>query len=79
MRFPDTISVQFIELEEGRSSLAIYSRGQLGEYDFGAHRDRLLDWMAKLKSRPSVAGRSISKTSTGKPTVPPPIGVEPAT
>ena len=36
-------------------------------------------WMAKLKSRPSVAGRSISSTSTGKPTVPPPIGVEPAT
>ena len=31
-------------------------------------------WMAKLKSRPSVAGRSIIRTSTGKPTVPPPMG-----
>ena len=35
-------------------------------------------WIAKLKSRPSVAGMSIISTSTGNPTVPPPIGVEPA-
>lgn len=38
-----------------------------------------IDCTAKLKSRPSVAGRSKNSTSTGKPTVPPPIGVLPAT
>jgi hypothetical protein len=38
-----------------------------------------IDWIAKLKSRPSVAGSLNKSTRIGKPTVPPPIGVEPAT
>ena len=38
-----------------------------------------MDCTAKLKSRPNVAGSPNSRTRTGKPTVPPPMGVEPAT
>ncbi len=38
-----------------------------------------MDWTAKLKSRPRLAGWSKSSTRIGNPTVPPPIGVEPAT
>ena len=38
-----------------------------------------MDWIAKPKFRPMEAGSSNSRTSTGKPTVPPPMGVEPAT
>ena len=38
-----------------------------------------IDCTQKLKLRPSSAGWSKSSTSTGKPMVPPPIGVEPAT
>ena len=48
MRFPDTVSVRFIELPDGQSSVAIYSRGKLGEYDFGANRDRVLRWISLL-------------------------------
>lgn len=38
-----------------------------------------IDCTQKLKLRPSSAGWSKISTSTGKPMVPPPIGVEPAT
>jgi hypothetical protein len=38
-----------------------------------------IDWTAKLKSRPIVASCPNSSTRTGNPTVPPPIGVDPAT
>ena len=37
------------------------------------------DWIAKLKSLPSVADSPNSNTSMGNPTVPPPMGVDPAT
>lgn len=37
-----------------------------------------IDWIAKLKSRPRLAGMSNNRTRIGNPTVPPPIGVEPA-
>ena len=55
MRFPDTISVRFVALEGNRSSVAIYSRGQIGRYDFGANRDRVLRLLPLLNS---LAGSS---------------------
>ena len=36
------------------------------------------DCTARLKSRPSAADSPSASTSTGNPTVPPPIGVDPA-
>ena len=46
--FPDTIVVQFLERPDGQSTLAIYSRSQLGESDLGANKARIERWLAKL-------------------------------
>jgi uncharacterized protein (DUF1499 family) len=48
MRYPDTIVVRFFDLPEGRSTLALYSRSQLGHGDMGVNRARLERWLAKL-------------------------------
>ena len=55
LRFPDTISVRFIDLGDGRSTIALYSRSQLGEGDFGVNRARIERWLEKLsKEAPAV-------------------------
>lgn len=46
--FPDTIIVQFYDRPHGQSTLAIYSRSQLGESDLGANRARIERWLSKL-------------------------------
>ncbi len=51
MRFPDTISVRFIDLGGGRSTLALYSRSQIGRSDFGVNKARLDDWIKQLRSK----------------------------
>lgn len=48
MRFPDTIVVRFLEAGEGRSTLALYSRSQIGAGDLGANRARIDRWLASL-------------------------------
>lgn len=48
MRYPDTIVVQFFDRPGGRSTLALYSRSQLGHGDMGVNRARLERWLAKL-------------------------------
>jgi uncharacterized protein (DUF1499 family) len=47
--FPDTIVVRYIERPEGRSTLAIYSRSQLGHSDFGVNMARLARWLGELE------------------------------
>jgi uncharacterized protein (DUF1499 family) len=55
MRFPDTIVVRFIDLGDGRSTIALYSRSQLGEGDFGVNHARIERWLEKLsKEAPAV-------------------------
>jgi uncharacterized protein (DUF1499 family) len=55
MRFPDTIAVRFIDLGDGRSTIALYSRSQLGESDFGVNRARIERFLEKLsKEAPAV-------------------------
>jgi uncharacterized protein (DUF1499 family) len=44
MSFPDTIDVRFIPLSESTSTLAIYSRSQLGYRDFGVNLARIRRW-----------------------------------
>lgn len=62
MRFPDTISVRFIDLGDGRSTIALYSRSQLGEADFGVNRARIERWLEKLsKEAPMVRTASAKK------------------
>lgn len=46
MRFPDTADIRIISLEDGRSSIAIHSRAQIGSNDFGKNRERIEKWIA---------------------------------
>lgn len=48
MRFPDTVNVQAIEMGQGRSTLALYSRSQIGRTDFGVNRRRLERWVERI-------------------------------
>jgi uncharacterized protein (DUF1499 family) len=55
MRFPDTIAVRFLEQPEGRSTIALYSRSQLGRGDFGVNRARIARWLEKLAMQAPVS------------------------
>lgn len=45
---PDTIVVQFLQMSDTTSTLAIYSRSQIGAYDFGVNKRRIERWLAEL-------------------------------
>ncbi len=49
MRFPDSITVRFISLNNDSSTLAIYSRSQYGYSDFGVNEARIRAWLAALE------------------------------
>ncbi len=49
--FPDTIVVRFLDRADGRSTLALYSRSQLGKSDLGANGARIERWLAKLATQ----------------------------
>jgi uncharacterized protein (DUF1499 family) len=44
MSFPDTVDVRFIALSDTTSTLAIYSRSQIGYRDFGVNLMRIRRW-----------------------------------
>jgi uncharacterized protein (DUF1499 family) len=46
--FRDRINVRFIDVPEGGSTLAVFSRSGIGLYDFGVNRRRLEEWLAAL-------------------------------
>lgn len=46
--FPDTISIQTYPVGDDASTLAIYSRSQVGEGDFGVNRQRITEWLDVL-------------------------------
>jgi uncharacterized protein (DUF1499 family) len=48
LRFPDIVTVEFMPLGDGRSSLAIDSRSRYGKGDFGVNRRRVKEWLALL-------------------------------
>jgi uncharacterized protein (DUF1499 family) len=48
MRYPDTIDVEILPADEGRSTLAVYSRSLVGRKDFGVNHARLRRWLAAL-------------------------------
>ena len=48
LKFPDTIVVRYIEPPEGGTTLAIYSRSQLGHSDLGVNLARLKRWLRRL-------------------------------
>jgi len=47
--FSDTVVLRYIEQPEGRSTLAMYSRSQLGRSDLGVNKARLERWLGKLR------------------------------
>lgn len=53
--FPDTIAVRYLDLPGGRSTLALYSRSQLGRSDLGANKARLERWLARLVTAAPLA------------------------
>jgi len=56
-RFPDVITVEFVQLRPDQSSIAIYSRSRYGEYDFGKNRKRVVRWLALLDKMAQPAMR----------------------
>lgn len=48
MRYPDSVTVRFLPLEDRRSTLAIYSRSHYGRKDFGVNKARIDRWLDAL-------------------------------
>jgi uncharacterized protein (DUF1499 family) len=48
MRYPDTVVVQVFERDGGLSTLALYSRSQIGSSDFGVNGRRLARWVERV-------------------------------
>ena len=51
MRFPDTVTIRFVDQGGGSSSIAVYSRSKFGKSDFGANRERVERWLAAIQAR----------------------------
>lgn len=47
--FPDVITVEFVDLDGGRTGLLLYSRSQYGYSDMGTNRRRLVAWLKDLR------------------------------
>lgn len=54
MRFPDTIVVRYLRVGEKSSTVAIYSRSQLGHSDLGVNLARIERWLDKLRQEVRV-------------------------
>jgi uncharacterized protein (DUF1499 family) len=48
MRFPDTVVAHVFARGEGRSTVALYSRSQIGRSDFGVNLRRLKRWLERI-------------------------------
>ncbi|MEX0970359.1 MAG: DUF1499 domain-containing protein [Paracoccaceae bacterium] len=56
-RIPDYISVKFVPLEGGASTIIVWSRSRFGHGDMGVNAARVENWLASLQSleRPAEA------------------------
>ncbi len=52
MRYPDTLSVEIIELGPNRSSLAVHAKALVGKSDFGNNLDLVRQTLESLGSAP---------------------------
>jgi len=50
LNLPDYVSVKFIDLNGGNSTIAVYSRSRFGYDDLGANEKRVLNWVSTLQS-----------------------------
>lgn len=57
LRFPDLVSIRVLPLEDGRSTVAVYSRSLYGRSDLGTNAKRVREWLAEVEGalRPSVS------------------------
>lgn len=55
-RFPDTIWIQPLPLDAGRSTLAVYSRSAYGRSDFGVNGKRVRAWLAAIATAVNTGG-----------------------
>src|SRR5690606_17472438 len=69
MRFPDTIVARFVHRPDGKATLALYSRSQLGRDEFGVNRDRTARWLARLEE--ALASRDRPAAGTRPSATPP--------
>lgn len=58
MRFPDTVNARVYGEGEGRSTLALYSRSQIGWSDMGVNEQRLRRWLDEIEARVRREARS---------------------
>lgn len=49
LRFADDIGVAYVDLQKGRSAIALFSASRIGYLDFGTNRKRLQGWLADLR------------------------------
>lgn len=49
--FVDTIAARVLPLDDQRSTIAVYSRSNIGYWDIGVNDNRLTDWLAALTAR----------------------------
>lgn len=50
-KFPDYVSVRFIDLPDERSTLAVFSRARYGQKDFDVNRQRVDRWIDETQRR----------------------------
>lgn len=46
--FPDIVSVKFLDVRKGQSTLALYARAVYGRWDMGVNRARTQAWLKRL-------------------------------
>ena len=49
LQMPDYVSVKFIDLEDGRSTVAMFSRSRFGYGDLGANEARVRAWLEAME------------------------------
>jgi len=50
LRWPDLVSISYVELPDNLSSIAIFSRSIYGRSDLGANKARIKRWLEKLEA-----------------------------
>ena len=61
-QFPDVITMQFIPIDDHKSTLAAHSYSIYGASDLGVNSNRIKSWLSELEAE--VASSSASSTST---------------
>jgi uncharacterized protein (DUF1499 family) len=64
-RFPDTIEVRYTRLGPDSATLSLYSRSQVGVYDWGVNRRRLLRILGQLEAIVPTAAKATGPRTAG--------------